>query len=318
MRYWGFAEQARRIDQTPVDYRTDREWFTLEVKPKSAGRPVSNRDPESVERPFYLTFVVFEPGEYLIGSPAGEPDHHSYEAQHRVRVSRRFAILDREITRAESFAFGLSFSGNERTSRTPDHPMGGPSWYDAVHFCRWLSEQRGLTEEGQAYPDAKSLDPAKYPADPHPDAQGAPRNWPVRLDRPGFRLPTETEWEIACRGGTLTAYGFGRDARLLDRYGWFDDNSGQQNQLPRTLRPNARGLFDMHGNVWEWCHDCYDAYTESTDGDPTGPSQGSIRGGGWSHPSRYCRSAHRYWMDPALRLHSVGIRLAIVPSAGSQ
>jgi formylglycine-generating enzyme required for sulfatase activity len=225
--------------------------------------------------------------------------------------------LDREITRAEAEASGLSIKGNERTCPTPDHPMGGINWYDAVAFCRWLGQQAGFSEDEQAYPDPATLDARQYPADPSPAANGAPLNWPLRLDRGGFRLPTEQEWEIACRRDTGSSYGYGRDSALLDRYAWFTESSKGGGRLPRELRPNLRGLFDMHGNVWEWCHDWYGEYASSDAVDPIRTAGGSYRvyrGGSWSSASRLCRSADRYGDAPANRTGDVGFRVAQVPS----
>jgi hypothetical protein len=321
LRQWGHNEQARKVDETQVEYTPGREWFTLEIKPKSSDQPTAAHENPSPEHSVHLTFVVFEPGEYVVGSPSDEPDRESWESYHVVRITRPFAILDREITRAEVAAYGLSFGAAiERTSPTPDHTMGGPNWYDAVRFCRWLGQQHGLSEEEQPYSDPMTIDATKYAADLQPDAKGAPRNWPIRLDRSGFRLPTEAEWEIACRGGMRTMYAFGGDIPLLDHYGWFDGNSEPQAHLPRSLRPNARGLFDMHGNVWEWCHDWYAAYSRVEVDDPTGPSHGSdrvFRGGGWTGISRFCRSASRFREGPTFRTSYIGFRVAIAPSTAA-
>jgi formylglycine-generating enzyme required for sulfatase activity len=210
----------------------------------------------------------------------------------------------------------LEFDGNLQTCPTPDHPMGGTNWYDAVRFCRWLGKQCGLSEDDQPYPDAATLDPEQHPADSVVDAQGAPMNWPVRLDRRGFRLPTEHEWEIACRADTGSTYGFGSDATLLNRYAWFVGNSDGGGHLPRELRPNLRGLFDMHGNVMEWCHDWDDQNAISNTIDPVGASAGEFRvsrGGGWLYEAALSRSSARVWDIPSSRYATVGLRVAFVP-----
>jgi len=122
----------------------------------------------------------------------------------------------------------------------------------------------------------------------------------------GYRLPTEAEWEHACRAGTTTAY-----AGSLDAMGWHDGNSGSQTHEVGTKRPNEWGLYDMHGNVWEWCSDCYGLY-HGDETDPTGPTSGGgrvNRGGGWCNYARNCRSADRIRFTPGFRDYYLGFRL---------
>ena len=151
------------------------------------------------------------------------------------------------------------------------------------------------------------------------DNNGNPIEWPVDLDGSGYRLLTEAEWEVACRGGTRTAYSFGQDRRLLERYAWYQKNSGQWSHSVVQLRPNARGLFDHHGNVKEWCQDWYDnRVTDSTD--PTGDNDIEAtdrvpRGSGYSAPAADCRSSDRLGHPPSTRNTALGLRLALTPSS---
>jgi len=129
----------------------------------------------------------------------------------------------------------------------------------------------------------------------------------------GCRLPTEAEWEFACRSGTTTAFSFSGDEGQLDKYGWYDKNSGGQTQPVGTKEPNAWGLHDMHGNVFEWCQDWYGEYTQTPKVDAVGPESGQgrvLRGGSWNYPADYCRSSFRYGVLPALRLGNFGFRVA--------
>ncbi|WP_089936968.1 SUMF1/EgtB/PvdO family nonheme iron enzyme [Candidatus Entotheonella palauensis] len=127
-----------------------------------------------------------------------------------------------------------------------------------------------------------------------------------------YRLPTEAEWEYANRAGSATDYSFGSDGRQLDRYAWYADNAGNQTHPVRQREPNAWGLYDMHGNVWEWVQDWYGKYAVEERADPEGPSAGAnrvIRGGGWSSEAWYCRSAYRGYWPPSDRRHDLGFRL---------
>jgi formylglycine-generating enzyme required for sulfatase activity len=127
-----------------------------------------------------------------------------------------------------------------------------------------------------------------------------------------YRLPTEAEWEYAARAGTTTRWSFGDDASQLGRYVWYDGNARGQTHPVGQLQPNPWGLYDMHGNVWEWVQDWYGNYTSSTAVDPAGPSTGSLRvlrGGGWGSPARICRSALRRGGAPGFRDVYLGVRL---------
>jgi len=158
------------------------------------------------------------------------------------------------------------------------NPVETVSWAEAVEFCKRLSAKEGKT----------------------------------------YRLPTEAEWEYACRAGTTTLYGFGDDPATLGEYGWNRDNSGRKTHPVGEKKPNAWGLYDMHGNVSEWCRDWYgeDYYAKSPPTDPQGPSHASyraVRGGCWSDGAGVCRSALRFWLEPGLRRDLLGFRVAAVP-----
>jgi formylglycine-generating enzyme required for sulfatase activity/serine/threonine protein kinase len=157
-------------------------------------------------------------------------------------------------------------------------PVEMVSWEDAQEFCRRLSKQ-----EGTAY-----------------------------------RLPTEAEWEYACRAGSVGRWCFGDDESLLEQYAWYSKNSNSSTQPVGQKKPNGWGLYDMHGNVWEWCADYWDAnyykqFSDKVAADPRGPSGGSyrvFRGGSWRNGASDCRSAYRLWIDPGLRRDFLGFRLA--------
>jgi len=128
-----------------------------------------------------------------------------------------------------------------------------------------------------------------------------------------YRLPTEAEWEYACRAGTMTQFCFGDDGTMLSQYAWYNDNSERETHPVGQKKANAWDLYDMHGNVWEWCQDCYGVYTKHAVIDPRGPSSGSsrvYRGGSWYRNAGGCASAYRVSYDPSIRNGSLGFRLA--------
>ncbi len=213
---------------------------------------------------------------------------------------------------ANSYAFWM-----KDDERKPTDAGYAVDWYDSVGFCRWLSTQRGLEESEQAYVDPESLDAKEYPREPNPVANWAPRDWPLELDRRGFRLPTESEWEIATRANSRTPYGFGGESALLKHFGWFTDNSGNHVHTPKELRPSISGLYDMHGNLLEWTHHWFSEFAESLVADPRVNTRGSsrvYRGGSWSGPAANCRTASRGTSAPPYRGSGTGFRLALSPS----
>jgi len=131
-----------------------------------------------------------------------------------------------------------------------------------------------------------------------------------------YRLPTEAEWEYACRAGTSTIYYTGNSVDDLDRAGWYSGNSGNKTHPVGEKETNAWGLYDMHGNVWEWCQDWYGDYPSGSVTDPIGLPKGSfrvIRGGSWYSAAQSCRSASRPDFEPGIRLLILGFRLVLLP-----
>ncbi len=285
LRVWGHGADVDAVARTPRPYEPGREWFVERVGDD------------------FFTFVVFQPGDFLAGSPAGEPFRRPNEAQHRVRITRRFALCDRELTAAQYARFAAAAGLPTETDEPPaggEFPASAMTWAEAVLYCHWLTSAAGMTEENQCY-----------------DAAGPPAQVREKLLReaafrpgcPGYRLPTEAEWEYACRAGTTTAYGFGNDRGMLAFYGRHLQDGATPGGL---LRPNRRGLFDMHGNVWEWCHDRYVKRPLDAP-DPVGPAAGHnrvLRGGGWDRGPWHCRSAYRHSPTPDYRGSYMGFRLA--------
>ncbi len=159
------------------------------------------------------------------------------------------------------------------------NPVEQVRWSDAVKYCNKRSELEGL--------------------EPCYDLQ----SWQCNFAANGYRLPTEAEWEYACRAGTKTAYYFGDSASKLPAHAWFEDNANGKPQPVGGKSPNPWGLHDMHGNVWQWCNDFYqvDYYQQAPEKDPRGPEAGEtkvVRGGAWKFSADSCRSGYRYNENP--------------------
>ena len=171
-------------------------------------------------------------------------------------------------------------------------PVENVSWYDAVKFCNRLSEKAGLE---RCYDES---------------------TWICDFSKNGFRLPTEAEWEYACRAGTKTEYYTGDSKSELSRTGWYSGNSGSNTHPVGQKEPNTWDLYDMHGNVWEWCNDWFGNYSSVSVTNPTGIQSGSfrvLRGGWWYDSARCCRSADRYYSKPDGSYYGIGFRVVRRP-----
>jgi len=173
-----------------------------------------------------------------------------------------------------------------------DHPVVFVSWYGAVAYCNWLSEQEGFI--------------------PCYGSKGQRGNSPsVWINRNGYRLPTEAEWEYACRGRTATRYYWGNN--INSSYCWYWDNSGGNLNEVGQKKPNQFGLYDMSGNICEWCNDWYGPYGDFSQTDPVGPVSGQqrvLRGGSWNFNANNCQSSNRYKIYPDSSSNTMGFRLA--------
>ena len=267
------------------------------------------------DRHWYLTktsgdtFAIFEPAEVLMGSPITEAQRYggpksTDERLHRRKGGYKFAVATHETTVEQFSRFRKSHSFNRNYSREQLSPANGISWYDAVAYCNWLSQQEGLPQDQWCY----TIDPQ----DPMKVQMAADF-----LSRRGYRLPTEYEWEYACRAGSRTSRPHGETKELLTRYAWYADNSGTEFTLPvGTLRPNDFGMFDMLGNILEWNQDFYESYSSNYISEAN-PSQSLkvdkeisrvLRGGSFSYQALDVRSAIRDTSHPDSRNLNYGFR----------
>lgn len=280
---------------------------------------VEIRAGEVVENGIGLRLARIPAGEFVMGSPKTEKGRREDEPQRTVRLTRDFFIGQFEVTRGQFRRFveatnyktdaerGIrgGYGVDEQTGKlsgpdkkyswrftgfpqTDEHPVVNVSWNDAVAFCRWLSEQEKLT----------------------------------------YRLPTEAEWEYACRGGSTTAYCNGDDSEKLAEVGNIVDSLAKEKFSDRiaiaardgfvftapvgSFKPNAFGLHDLHGNVWEWTADWFGPPPTTPQTDPLGPDKGQdkvIRGGDWYHDWSFARSAQRFPIHPSLCRRHAGFRV---------
>ena len=246
-------------------------------------------------------------GTFLMGSPDGEGADDE-RPQHKVTISRPFYLGVYPVTQAQyamlmgknPSRFAATGDGKDKVAwmDTSQFPVDQVNWYESVQFCNALSQTEGLV--------------------PYYEIRGEKVEI---LGGDGFRLPTEAEWEYACRAGTSSAYGFKGGEKELRGYAWFIKNSDERTRVVGEAKANQFGLHDMHGNVWEWTWDAYEAdyYRRSPEADPLGPSQVATRvgrGGSWIYMPLQCRSASRIESRPGRRLSFFGFRVARICPGG--
>jgi len=309
-----------QVEISAEGYETEKQWVTLgagedkylDINLKQASVVGSGYQEKKINNSLGMAFVYVEPGSFMMGSSASESGRDKDEKQHRVTLSKGFYMQSTEVTigqwrrfvsdtgfqsEAELQGWAWIYNGKkweqkkgyywDKTgfSQNDNQPVTCVSWNDVQKYMGWLNRKEGTNR---------------------------------------YRLPTEAEWEYAARAGSTTAFANGRITELkcghdsnLDAMGWYCGNSNKQTHPVAQKQPNDWGLYDMHGNVWEWCQDWYDKdYPTGNVTDPTGPSSGSgrvYRGGGWYYVAGYCRSAVRDGSLPDSRYHYLGFRLALSP-----
>ncbi len=267
------------------------------ARPEPGGQAEKSAIDKFITNGIGMKLALIPAGKFLMGSPADEKDRDPDELQHEVAITKPFYMGVYEVTQAEyEKVMGKNPSFfNRKSGGSQEHPVDQVEFPEAEDFCRRLSQFAAEKQAGRVY-----------------------------------RLPTEAEWEYACRASTTMVYHFGDT--LSTKLANFDGRvpyggAEKGNFLGKTVKvgsypPNAFGLYDMHGNVWEWCADFYDEtyYSKSPKEDPKGPAQGVlptgygnffhvVRGGCWLDDARGCRAAYRFRYMPSDRYRLVGFRV---------
>jgi len=255
--------------------RRTPEWAEKLVSKEQLEAAAKHGIPVAFEDSIGMKSVLVPPGAFMMGS---NDSTDGAAPIHRTRITKPFYMGVTEVTQAQWKAVmgSAPWGGQRYAGKSPDAAASYVSWNDATEFCKRLSQKAAKT----------------------------------------VRLPTEAEWEYACRAGSKTKYCFGDDEGGLGEYAWYVVNAKDARrdyaQEVAQKKPNAWGLYDMHGNVWEWCTDWYADYPGGDASDPTGPSKGGsrvMRGGHWRSRARYLHSAFRFNYVPTRSNRSTGLRV---------
>ncbi len=256
--------------------------FTLLITGVHAQAQVSQEITNSIG----IKLILIPKGVFTMGSSPSEAGRVDDEEQHQVTISQDYYLGAMEVTQGQylkvmktnpSYFQKRSIGGSDSSM----YPVDSVSWEDAMDFCKGLSELPEEKKAGRVY-----------------------------------RLPTEAEWEYACRAGSKSTFSSGDSADSLASSAWFGNNSNGRTHPVGEKKANAWGLYDMHGNVWEWCSDWYGTYPTKAITDPIGTDKGYYivsRGGCWHCGVTYCRSARRFWNYPTGLGYYYGFRLALSP-----
>jgi formylglycine-generating enzyme required for sulfatase activity len=253
-----------------------------------------------VNRQGQTMILVGKPGEIWMGEG---PERH------KLQINRSFAIASKEVTVEQFRKFRKEHEYFKPFAPSSDCPVNNVSWYDAAAYCNWLSKQEGIPREQWCYLPNEA---GKYEA-----GMKMAVNY---LQRTGYRVPTEAEWEYACRAGAETWYSFGQADEVLGKYAWYSLNSFNKSHPVGLLKPNDMGLYDMHGNAWEWCQDRFEvrkgdkkrkAIEDKDDVLSINPQGGRVlRGGSFFALASLVRSASRSLSVPSGRSFDISFRLA--------
>ena len=277
--------------------QTTQTSFTVTVTRPVPARTLAKEIAVDLGNGVKLEMILIPAGAFFMGSPNSESGRDPNEGpQHKVWITKPF-YLGKYLVAQELWQAVMG--NNPSRFKGPTNPVEEVSWNDCQEFLKKLNERTRRPRPS-----------------PRPEGEGE------------FRLPTEAQWEYACRAGSATRYCFEEGdpsdnpfCPSLDDFAWYDTNSGNTTHPVGEKKPNAWGLYDMHGNVWEWCQDWYGIYSDGRAVDPTGPAGGSFRmyrGGGWSSAASGCRLAQRDMHMPGYRDSRLGLRVLVPAEAATE
>jgi formylglycine-generating enzyme required for sulfatase activity len=297
------AGQSDGVPRAEIQATTDIWAFPARAIGVSERRPAIVTRQRALTSSVGMTLVRIERGCFGMGSTKEQTDQllqlypgskqEQFDAEqpkHPVEITQPFYLGIHPVTQGQYQAIMGPHECHFRGS--DDLPVESVCWLDSIALCNMLSEREGRTPYYHIEGDSVTI-----------------------VGGNGFRLPTEAEWEYSCRAGSKSSYPFGDDPKKLDECAWYSDNSGGQTHPVGNKAANAWGLYDMLGNVWEWCADLYDEnyYARSPVADPPGAPRAShraVRGGCWGYEAWGCRPANRHRLEPADRNSRLGFRVA--------
>jgi serine/threonine protein kinase/formylglycine-generating enzyme required for sulfatase activity len=307
LRSWGEDDWLRKVNE---EWTKDGQGRDKQI---DGIKELVTKEKEKAAPSWYVncqgqTMVVIPgPAEFMMGAGPMERYRRGPEPQHKKRIGRTFAFAATAVTKEQFLRFLPNFTQYEiKYCPEPTCPIEAVTWYEAAAYCNWLSQQEGIEPEQWCY---------------ETNAKGQVTKLREKyLSLTGYRLPSEAEREYATRAGALTCRCFGETEELLPKYAWYSKNSKEQTWPVGSLKPNDFGLFDLHGNVWEWCQDSSQNYPIGTRDKavddiedtlvivPTKPR--IMRGGSFPYQASDVRSANRFDAVPTRRLGNVGFRVA--------
>jgi formylglycine-generating enzyme required for sulfatase activity len=251
--------------------------LSLAVLPGSSNVPSQPKEPEKTfTSSIGMKFVWIPPGTFMMGSPKDEEKRADNEFQHEVTLTKGFYLGATTVTQEQWLAVIKENPSRFKgnTKRKKNLPVENVTWEECQEFLEKLGEK----------------------------------------EQHAYRLPTEAEWEYACRAGSTRRYCYGDDPKLVGVYAWFADNAKERTHPVALKKPNRWGLYDMHGNIWQWCADWYGDYPKKAVVDPKGPEKGTsrvLRGGSFYSPALFVRCAVRGFFDPSKRGPNIGFRVVL-------